>query len=52
MTVKRNALDLRTLGELRESVGGEQEFLAELIDEFVEDAPKQLRIPTRGRDVG
>ncbi len=43
MTVKRNAIDLRTFGVLRESVGGDQEFPAELIDEFVEDAPKQLR---------
>ncbi len=31
-----------TLGQLRDSVGGDAEFLAELIHEFVDDAPTQL----------
>lgn len=30
------------LGELRESVGDDPEFLAELIDDFLADAPAQL----------
>jgi histidine phosphotransfer protein HptB len=35
-------LDTRALDELRESVGGDAEFLAELVDEFLADAPSQL----------
>ena len=49
-----SALDARTLHELRESVGGDQEFLAELIDEFQRDAPRQLdslRAATISRDL-
>jgi HPt (histidine-containing phosphotransfer) domain-containing protein len=37
-----SALDAHTLHELRESVGGDQEFVAELIDAFERDAPRQL----------
>jgi HPt (histidine-containing phosphotransfer) domain-containing protein len=37
-----SALDARTLQELRESVGGDQEFFSELIDEFLDDGPRQL----------
>lgn len=36
------ALDTGTLEDLRESVGGDPGFLAELIDEFLADAPTQL----------
>ena len=49
-----SALDARTLHELRESVGGDQEFFAELIDEFLDDAPRQLeslRAATTSRDL-
>ena len=35
-------LDPRALEQLRASVGGDPEFVAELIDEFLEDAPRQL----------
>ena len=35
-------LDSRALDELRANVGGDPEFVAELIDEFLEDAPRQL----------
>jgi len=38
-----SALDTAVLGELRESVGDDPAFVAELIDEFVADAPAQLR---------
>jgi HPt (histidine-containing phosphotransfer) domain-containing protein len=38
----RGTLDVLALTELRESMGGDQEFLLELIDEFLEDAPRQL----------
>jgi HPt (histidine-containing phosphotransfer) domain-containing protein len=38
-----SALDIAVLGELRESVGDDPAFVAELIDEFVADAPAQLR---------
>lgn len=36
------AVDIGTLGELRENVGGDAGFVAELIDEFLADAPVQL----------
>jgi HPt (histidine-containing phosphotransfer) domain-containing protein len=39
---ERHALDVRTLDELRDSVGKDRDFLAELIDEFLADAPDQL----------
>jgi HPt (histidine-containing phosphotransfer) domain-containing protein len=42
MTEPRSALDNAVLGELRESVGDDPAFLAELIDDFVADAPLQL----------
>lgn len=42
MTGLRGALDDAVLGELRASVGDDPEFFAELIDEFVADAPAQL----------
>ena len=37
-----DALDKRVLDELRDSVGGDQAFLSELIDEFLDEAPRQL----------
>jgi HPt (histidine-containing phosphotransfer) domain-containing protein len=37
-----DVLDMRVLEELRESVGGDQEFFAELLDELLDDAPNQL----------
>src|SRR5687767_1921348 len=42
MTDLRSAVDHAVLGELRESVGDDPEFLAELIDDFLADAPAQL----------
>ena len=42
MTELGNALDNAVLDELRESVGDDPEFLAELIDDFIADAPAQL----------
>ncbi len=42
MTELRSALDHAALRELRESVGDDPEFVAELIDDFVADAPAQL----------
>jgi HPt (histidine-containing phosphotransfer) domain-containing protein len=42
MTEPRSALDLAVLDELRDSVGDDPEFVAELIDDFVADAPAQL----------
>ena len=42
VTELRSALDMQALGELRDSVGGDAAFLAELIDELLEDAPTQL----------
>ncbi len=38
----RGALDPATLAELRESVGDDPEFVAELIDDFLAEAPSQL----------
>lgn len=37
-----SAVDMTTIRELRENTGGDPEFLAELIDEFIDDAPAQL----------
>jgi HPt (histidine-containing phosphotransfer) domain-containing protein len=37
-----SAIDAETIGELRASVGDDDQFLAELIDEFLADAPVQL----------
>ena len=42
MTEPGSALDNAVLGELRESVGDDPEFLAELIGDFIADAPAQL----------
>lgn len=42
MTELRSPLDNAVLGELQESVGGDPEFLGELIDDFLADAPAQL----------
>ena len=36
MTELRSALDNAVLGELRESVGDDPEFLAELVDDFLQ----------------
>ena len=35
-------MDNTVLGQLRESVGDDPEFLAELVDDFLADAPTQL----------
>ena len=35
-------LDEKVLDDLRESVGGDHAFLSELIDELLDDAPRQL----------
>jgi HPt (histidine-containing phosphotransfer) domain-containing protein len=40
------------LAELRESVGGDQAFLGELIDEFLDDAPAQLESLREGATSG
>jgi HPt (histidine-containing phosphotransfer) domain-containing protein len=42
VTELESALDQHTLDELRDSVGGDAEFLAELVEEFVADAPTQI----------
>ena len=42
MTELGSAVDTTVLGQLRESVGDDPEFLAELVDEFLQDAPTQL----------
>jgi HPt (histidine-containing phosphotransfer) domain-containing protein len=42
MTEPRRALDNAALDSLRESVGDDPEFLAELVDDFLADAPAQL----------
>jgi HPt (histidine-containing phosphotransfer) domain-containing protein len=42
MTELRGAVDDAVLGELRETVGDDPEFIAELVDEFLQDAPAQL----------
>jgi HPt (histidine-containing phosphotransfer) domain-containing protein len=42
MTELSRAIDTNALDELRESVGGDQEFFAELVDDFLADAPTQL----------
>jgi HPt (histidine-containing phosphotransfer) domain-containing protein len=43
MTEPRGALDDAVLGELRQSVGDDPEFLAELFDDFLADVPTLLR---------
>ena len=47
MAELQSALDNVVLDELRESVGDDADFFAELIDTFVADAPGQLE-PLRG----
>jgi len=42
MMEPNGALDRRVLDELRASVGGDQEFVAELVDDFLADAPALL----------
>jgi HPt (histidine-containing phosphotransfer) domain-containing protein len=42
MTEPQGAVDNAVLSALRESVGNDPEFLGELVDEFRQDAPKQL----------
>jgi HPt (histidine-containing phosphotransfer) domain-containing protein len=42
MTELGSAVDNAVLGQLRESVGDDPEFLAELVDDFLQDAPAQL----------
>ena len=42
MTELPSALDTGTLDELRDSMGGDDEFFAELVDEFLADGPVQL----------
>lgn len=42
MAETEGALDMRVLDELRASVGGDDGFLAELVDDFLADAPEQL----------
>jgi HPt (histidine-containing phosphotransfer) domain-containing protein len=42
MTEPQRALDKAVLDSLRESVGDDPEFLAELVDDFLADAPTQL----------
>ena len=42
MTELQRALDDAVLGELRESVGDDPEFVAELVGDFLADAPTQL----------
>jgi HPt (histidine-containing phosphotransfer) domain-containing protein len=42
MASEPDPLDMQIVDELRESVGGDQAFLAELIDEFLKDAPRQF----------
>ena len=42
MTERGSAVDTAVLGELCESVGDDPVFLAELVDELLQDAPAQL----------
>lgn len=42
MTELRSVLDSAMLDQLRASVGDDPEFLAELVDDFLHDAPDQL----------
>jgi HPt (histidine-containing phosphotransfer) domain-containing protein len=42
VTEEPGALDPKTIDELLDSVGGDRAFLAELVDEFLADAPRQL----------
>jgi HPt (histidine-containing phosphotransfer) domain-containing protein len=42
MTELPGAVDNAVLGALRESVGGDPEFLGKLVEKFLQDAPQQL----------
>ena len=52
MTELHGALDTGVLDELRESVGGDPEFLGELIDEFLADAPAHIESLSRSATSG
>jgi HPt (histidine-containing phosphotransfer) domain-containing protein len=52
MTGPLDALDTRVLADLGESVGGDQEFMSELIDEFLDDARTQLKSLREGAASG
>jgi HPt (histidine-containing phosphotransfer) domain-containing protein len=52
MSDLRRALDDAVLSELRESVGDDPEFLVELIDDFLADAPVQLESLRGGATAG
>ena len=52
MTELPGALDNTVLGELRESVGDDPEFLAELVDVFLADAPTQVEALRRAATSG
>ena len=47
-----SAIDTRAIAELRANVGGDGEFLVELIDEFLADAPVQLESLREGLGSG
>jgi HPt (histidine-containing phosphotransfer) domain-containing protein len=42
MTEDDGVLDMRVLDELSASVGNDKEFVAELVDDFLADAPAQV----------
>jgi HPt (histidine-containing phosphotransfer) domain-containing protein len=44
VTDQESPLDARTLDELRANVGDDPAFVAELIEEFIEEAPRQLQV--------
>ena len=52
MTELSAAVDTSALDELRESVGGDPEFFAELVDDFLADAPTQLELLRRSISSG
>jgi HPt (histidine-containing phosphotransfer) domain-containing protein len=39
---RESAIDAEAIAELRAGIGGDEELLAELIDEFLTDSPAQL----------
>jgi HPt (histidine-containing phosphotransfer) domain-containing protein len=43
MTELQSALDNAVLRDLRQSIGDDPEFFAELVDDFLADAPTQLQ---------
>jgi HPt (histidine-containing phosphotransfer) domain-containing protein len=52
MTELPGAVDDAVFGELRETVGDDPEFIAELVDEFLRDAPTQLESLREGATSG